>query len=129
MLTLQHFKTMRLIVGVLVVVFGLSFVFHALEAYGDGAAVKQKTVTTELVDRSSRTSSAHKKCTACNKVWRKVTTTYTTTKTKVTKAHYHFAQNGWSHQGTTQSVSRTDTESTSWAACTYVYPNGNKCGG
>ena len=51
MLTLQRFKTMRLIVGVLVAVFGLSVVFHALDAYADGTAAIQRTITDTTVHK------------------------------------------------------------------------------
>ena len=130
MLTLQHFKTMRLIIGVLVVIFGLSVVFHALDAYGHGSSQPQKTVHTVITSQSRSSTNRVSKCKACKKAWRKVTTTTTTTTTSVTTEHYHLAgANNWSLQYRQENNSSTISTGEYWDPCIYVYPNGNKCAG
>ena len=125
MLTLQRFKTMRLIVGVLVAVFGLSVVFHALDAHGHGSSQPQKTVYTVITSQTKDSKDYYKKCKACNEAWRKVTITKTTTTTSVTTQHYHLAsENNWSLQYSQDSTSSTISNSESWAEC----PNPNCAG-
>ena len=62
MLTLQRFKTIRLIIGILVVSFGLSVVFHALDSYAHGGATIQKTVVTITTVQTSNDSSKMLRC-------------------------------------------------------------------
>ena len=124
MLTLQHFKTMRLIVG-LVVVFGLFVVFHALDAHGHGSSQPQKTVYTVMTSEKKDSKDYYKKCKACDEAWRKVTITKTTTTIRVTIQHYHLAgEDNWSLQSTKDSTSTTLSSSETWAEC----PNPNCAG-
>ncbi len=125
MLTLQRFKTMRLIVGVLIVGFGLSVVFHALDVHGHGSSQPQKTVYTVITSEKKDSKDYYKKCKVCDEAWRKVTITKTTTTTRVTIQHYHLAgEDNWSLQSTKDSTSTTRSSSETWAEC----PNPNCAG-
>ena len=129
MLTLQRFKTMRLIFG-LVVVFGMSVVFHALDAHGHGAATTQKMETISITRANSDSSDSTVLCPVCEKSYRTRTTTTTHTRIVTTTTHYHMnSQLQWVQQYKNESTTDTTSTHTSWTDCGYVYSNGNKCAG
>ncbi len=130
MLTLQHFKTTRLIVGVLVVSFGLSVVFHALDVHGHGIAIFKNDSYDARVNESTSTTTYSSTCPAGDHS-RGYTASTTTYDLYHRTDHYHLNSSlNWVYQYTTGSYVSTETERTSyWETCTYVYSNGNQCGG
>ena len=129
MLTLQRFKTMRLIVRVLVVVFGLSVVFHALDVYGHGTADGQRTLVNTDTDSDHDEIRKPETCPACGEWERtRVETKVTTITTTVTK-HYHLSNGDWHLQS--QNVERNSSSSRSsyLTACEYTYSDGTQCAG
>ena len=110
MLTLQHFKTMRLIIGVLVVGFGLSVVFQALDAYGHGIAIFKNESYDARVNENTSTTTYSATCPAGDHS-RGYTASTTTYDLYHRKDHYHLNSSlNWVYQYTTGSYVSTETE-------------------
>ena len=129
MLAKRSFKTTLYIVRFLVVVFGLSIFLDVLDAYADGDAPIQRTITDVTTQTEKKKSDNQIKCPVCKTAWRTKTTITTTTKVETAVMHMHLINGQWSVQNKKLTRSSTTSTQNSWSACSHIYRNGSKCAG
>ena len=124
--TKGRLKISLLVVGVLVVGFGMYAAFQSEYAHGHGFnPVQWTTTTTDIVVLSTTTMSGYKPCPICNAYWIKVTIIKEKIRKTTLTAHYHMnSQMQEVLQSTGTSVSTSNRYRTSESAC-----QNTNCGG